>query len=132
MAAVVGFAGSGKSALLKAAHEAWTAAGKRVLGAALAGKAAEGLAESSGIRSRTLASWDYAWSQGRDGLQAGDVFVIDEAGIIASGQLARGIETIHAAGGKSLFGRCAGQVQPTQGGGASRARSEREGPPGPG
>ena len=82
IAAVVGFAGSGKSTLLKAAQSAWTASGRRVLGAALAGKAAEGLAESSGIRSRTLASWEYAWSRGRDGLQAGDVFVIDEAGMI--------------------------------------------------
>ena len=127
IAAVVGFAGSGKSTLLKAANEAWTAAGKRVLGAALAGKAAEGLAESSGIRSRTLASWEYAWSQGRDGLQAGDVFVIDEAGMIASGQLARVIDQIHAAGAKAVLVGDAMQLQPIQAGAAFRAISERVG-----
>ena len=124
---MVGFAGSGKSTLLKAANEAWTAAGKRVLGAALAGKAAEGLAESSGIRSRTLASWEYAWSQGRDGLQTGDVFVIDEAGMIASGQLARVIEQIHAAGAKAVLVGDAMQLQPIQAGAAFRAISERVG-----
>ena len=122
-----GFAGSGKSTLLKAANEAWTAAGKRVLGAALAGKAAEGLAESAGIRSRTLASWEYAWSQGRDGLQAGDVFVIDEAGMIASGQLARVIDQIHAAGAKAVLVGDAMQLQPIQAGAAFRAISERVG-----
>ena len=127
IAAVVGFAGSGKSTLLKAANEAWTAAGKRVLGAALAGKAAEGLAESAGIRSRTLASWEYAWSQGRDGLQAGDVFVIDEAGMIASGQLARVIDQIHAAGAKAVLVGDAMQLQPIQAGAAFRAISERVG-----
>ncbi|MDN3627674.1 Ti-type conjugative transfer relaxase TraA [Methylobacterium isbiliense] len=127
IAAVVGFAGSGKSTMLQAAKEAWIASGRRVFGAALAGKAAEGLKDSSGIESRTLASWEYAWSQGRDALQKGDVFVIDEAGMVSSGQLARVIDTIHTAGAKAVLVGDAMQLQPIQAGAAFRAISERIG-----
>ena len=68
IAAVAGFAGTGKSTLLEGANIAWTQDGRRVFGAALAGKAVEGLQSSSGIASRTLASWELAWKRGKDQL----------------------------------------------------------------
>ncbi|RMJ20617.1 hypothetical protein PHISP_08513, partial [Aspergillus sp. HF37] len=71
--------------MLAAAREAWEAEGYQVHGAALSGKAAEGLEESSGIQSRTLASWSRSWENPHSGdryaLGRGDVFVIDEAGM---------------------------------------------------
>ncbi len=72
-------AGTGKSTMLMSAREAWQAQVYRVHGAALAAKAAEGLEESFGIASRTLASWERGWERGFDKLGPGDVFVIDEA-----------------------------------------------------
>ncbi|MGO7273595.1 AAA family ATPase, partial [Rhizobium ruizarguesonis] len=81
-----------KSTMLAAARQAWEAQGYRVHGAAMAGKAAEGLEESSGISSRTLASWEYYWQADRSRLIALDVFVIDEGGMVASRQLARFVD----------------------------------------
>lgn len=52
---VTGVAGSGKSALLEAAKIAWEGAGYRVVGTALAGKAADSLQAATGIQSTTLA-----------------------------------------------------------------------------
>ncbi|TAT97986.1 Ti-type conjugative transfer relaxase TraA, partial (plasmid) [Rhizobium ruizarguesonis] len=86
IAVVIGFAGAGKSTMLAAARHAWEAQGYRVHGAALAGKAAEGLEQSSGITSRTLASWEYSWQADRSRLNARDVFVIDEGGMVGSRQ----------------------------------------------
>lgn len=127
IAAVVGLAGAGTSTLLAAARVAWESDGRRVLGAALAGKAAEGLEDSSGIASRTLASWELAWASGREQLELGDVFVIDEAGMVSSQQMARVLKVAEDAGVKVVLVGDAMQLQPIQAGAAFRAIVERIG-----
>ncbi|MDG4674737.1 Ti-type conjugative transfer relaxase TraA [Shinella sp. 838] len=127
IAAVVGLAGAGKSTLLAAARVAWESENRRVIGAALAGKAAEGLEDSAGIRSRTLASWELSWAGGRELLHRGDLLVIDEAGMVSSGQMARVLKTVEDAGAKVVLVGDAMQLQPIQAGAAFRAISERVG-----
>jgi Ti-type conjugative transfer relaxase TraA len=124
---VVGLAGAGKSTMLSAARDAWERAGYSVHGAALSGKAAEGLEQSSGIASRTLASWEAGWSAGRGGLGKGDVFVIDEAGMVSSRQLASFIGAAEKAGAKIVLVGDPEQLQPIQAGAAFRAVAERVG-----
>jgi Ti-type conjugative transfer relaxase TraA len=127
IAAVVGLAGTGKSTLLAAARLAWESGHHRVLGAALSGKAAEGLEESSGIRSRTLAAWEHAWNNGRDRLMRGDVLVIDEAGMVSSLQMAHMLDAAEKAGAKVVLVGDAMQLQPIGAGAAFRAIAERIG-----
>ncbi|RVH60607.1 Ti-type conjugative transfer relaxase TraA, partial [Sinorhizobium meliloti] len=127
IAAVVGLAGAGKSTLLAAARVAWEGEGRRVIGAALAGKAAEGLEDSSGIRSRTLASWEMAWESGRKQLNRADVLVIDEAGMVSSQQMARILKAVEDAGAKAVLVGDAMQLQPIEAGAAFRAITERIG-----
>jgi Ti-type conjugative transfer relaxase TraA len=125
--AVVGIAGAGKSTMLDAARQVWSASGKRVVGAALAGKAAEGLQRSSGIPSRTIAAWEYAWAQGRDRLTSGDVLVLDEAGMVSSKQMAALVRAVETTGAKLVLVGDAAQLQPIEAGAAFRAIVERIG-----
>ncbi|NEI24233.1 Ti-type conjugative transfer relaxase TraA, partial [Rhizobium leguminosarum] len=127
IAVVIGFAGAGKSTMLAAARQAWEAQGYRVHGAALAGKAAEGLKESSGISSRTLASWEYSWQADRSRLNARDVFVIDEGGMVASRQLARFVDEVKRAGAKLVLVGDHEQLQAIGAGAPFRAIAEAVG-----
>ncbi|WP_457662581.1 Ti-type conjugative transfer relaxase TraA [Sinorhizobium medicae] len=127
IAAVIGFAGAGKSTMLAAARDAWVRQGYRVHGAALAGKATEGLEESSGIASRTLASWEYGWQAGRGLLGKGDVLVIDEAGMVGSWQLAKFVIEAEARGAKLVLVGDHEQLQAIGAGSPFRAIAERVG-----
>lgn len=127
LASVVGFAGAGKSTLLKAASEAWTEQGHGVHGLALAGKAAEELQESAGIQSRTLHSLEYALKHDKTQINKGDVYVIDEAGMVGSKQLAAMMTQIEKAGAKLVLAGDPDQLQPIAAGGAFRAITERTG-----
>src|SRR5215472_1169900 len=118
---VAGFAGAGKSAAVAAARDAWEASGYRVHGAALSGIAAENLEKSSGVESRTLASWELAWKNGRDEVFSRDVFVIEEAGMVGSRQMARVLTRLHEVGAKAILIGDAEQLQPIEAGAAFRA-----------
>ena len=127
IAAVVGYAGAGKSTMLAAAREAWEAEGYQVHGAALSGKAAEGLEESSGIQSRTLASWSRGWENDRGTIGRGDVFVIDEAGMVGSRQLAGFVGEAEARGAKIVLVGDHEQLQAIGAGAPFRAITEEIG-----
>ncbi|MEY9491036.1 Ti-type conjugative transfer relaxase TraA [Bradyrhizobium elkanii] len=127
IAAVVGRAGAGKTTMMRAAREVWEATGYRVVGGALAGKAAEGLEKEAAIQSRTLASWELRWKSGRDGLDDRTVFVLDEAGMVASRQMALFVETASKAGSKLVLVGDPEQLQPIEAGAAFRAIVERIG-----
>ena len=127
LAVVVGIAGGGKSTMLGAARQVWQGEGYRVRGAALSGIAAEGLEGSAGIESRTIASWEYAWEQGKDALTSKDVLVVDEAGMIGSRQLGRLVSRAHQAGAKLVLVGDVEQLQAIEAGAAFRAVAERVG-----
>jgi len=125
--ALTGFAGAGKSAAIAAARDAWQAEGYRVLGGALSGIAAENLQRESGIESRTLASWEKAWRDGRERLNQRDVLVVDEAGMAGSRQLERIVSQAAERGAKVVLVGDAEQLQPIEAGAAFRAIVERVG-----
>ncbi|MBZ9603375.1 Ti-type conjugative transfer relaxase TraA [Phyllobacterium chamaecytisi] len=127
IAAVIGRAGTGKTTMMKAAREAWEAAGYRVVGGALAGKAAEGLEKEAGIVSRTLSSWELRWNEGRNQLDARTVLVLDEAGMVSSRQMALFVEAVTKAGAKLVLIGDPEQLQPIEAGAAFRAVADRIG-----
>jgi Ti-type conjugative transfer relaxase TraA len=127
MGVVVGHAGTGKSAMLGVARDAWEAAGYEVRGVALSGIAAENLESGSGIASRTIASMEHGWGQGRDLLTTRDILVIDEAGMVGTRQLEHVLSHAAEAGAKVVLIGDPQQLQAIEAGAAFRSIHERHG-----
>ncbi|WP_316158341.1 MULTISPECIES: Ti-type conjugative transfer relaxase TraA [unclassified Bradyrhizobium] len=124
---VIGHAGTGKSAMLGVAREAWEAAGFEVRGVALSGIAAENLESGSGISSRTIASLEHGWEHGRNLLKSSDVLVIDEAGMVGTRQLERVLSHAAEAGAKVALVGDPLQLQAIEAGAAFRSIHDHHG-----
>lgn len=116
LSVVVGLAGAGKSTMLSGVRDAYERQGYVVHGAALSGKAADGLESSSGIQSRTLASLERSWKKGFNQLTSKDVLVIDESGMIGTHQLHRFISEAQKRGAKVILVGDPEQLQPINAG----------------
>lgn len=124
---VIGYAGTGKSAMLGVAKDAWEQSGYHVHGLALSGIAAENLESGSAIPSRTIASLEHQWAQGRELLSDRDVLVLDEAGMVGSRQMERVLSTAQDAGAKVVLVGEIEQLQAIEAGAAFRSVVERHG-----
>jgi conjugative relaxase-like TrwC/TraI family protein len=108
VATVIGPAGSGKSRMMGAATQAWTASGIPVRGLAVSAAAAGVLQVETGLVSDTIAKFlherdrpggvDPTWQ-----VRPGEVLVVDEASMVASRDLARLVLLAEGAQGKVVL-----------------------------
>jgi conjugative relaxase-like TrwC/TraI family protein len=121
IAVIEGDAGTGKTYLLSAVREAYERSGYTVLGAALAGVAADGLRDGAGIKdSRTIAKLLLDIRRGETRLTGDTVLILDEAAMVGTRQLA---ELIRAASGRAkiILAGDTKQLQSIEAGGAFKA-----------
>ena len=124
---VIGYAGTGKSAMLGVARDAWERAGYDVRGAALSGIAAENLESGSGIASRTIAGMEHQWAQDRELLTDKSILVIDEAGMIGTRQMERVLKEAEKRRAKVVLVGDPEQLQAIEAGASFRSIAERHG-----
>jgi hypothetical protein len=103
LAIVTGIAGAGKSRLQREVAAAYTEAGYRVIGVAVAGEAARTLGEEAGIDARTVAKVLADLEGGRDRLDDRTVLLIDEAGTLGAAQAKALFERAADAGARVLL-----------------------------
>jgi conjugative relaxase-like TrwC/TraI family protein len=96
---VVGPAGTGKTAALNVAAQAWTTAGYKPLGASVTGTATEVLAGSAGIPTRTVASLLAELNAGGQPFTERTVLLVDEASTLSNRDHHTLMTAIREAGG---------------------------------
>jgi conjugative relaxase-like TrwC/TraI family protein len=85
---VEGWAGTGKTTMLRALASAYKASGFEVFGCCQSAAATRNLARETGIPSRTLASLLFAMREGKAQIGPKTILVLDEAGMVGSSDFA--------------------------------------------
>jgi Ti-type conjugative transfer relaxase TraA len=123
---VVGRAGAGKTFALGAAREAWESDGHRVIGCALAARAARELEAGSGIPSSTLAKLLGELDEPvHGGLATRTVVVLDEAAMVGTRDLERLLDHARRADAKVVLVGDDAQLPEITAGGGFRAMKAR-------
>lgn len=125
VAIVVGPAGTGKTVALQAAREAWEAGGIKVEGVAVARRAARELSDGAGIEATSVAALLGRLRLGAEPLRRGSVLVVDEAGMLATRQLAELLRHTTAAGAKLVLTGDHRQLPELEAGGCFRGLAIR-------
>lgn len=123
IAVVTGDAGTGKTFMLDAVREAFESEGYTVRGAALAGKAAQGLEEGAKILSETIFALlkDLNSAEPERPLNQKTVLVVDEAGMVGTRQMADLVKRTEEAGTKLVLVGDGKQLQAIEIGGGFQA-----------
>jgi len=126
---ITGLAGTGKSYLLKMAHETWKETGYTVKGATLSGIAAENLEEASGIPSQTAASFLRQLDHPKlpTPLDNQSILVLDEAGMLDLPQMGKLIAAVDRSGAKAVILQDPEQLPAIGPGAPARAIAEQVG-----
>jgi conjugative relaxase-like TrwC/TraI family protein len=126
---MTGDAGTGKTFCMSLCREIWQGEDqrRRVIGCAIAGKAAKQLESEANIPSTTLKSLLWQLDNGRLSLDDRTVVVCDEAAMVGTRMLARLVRHCEARGARLILLGDAKQVQSIEAGGGFRSLSERLG-----
>lgn len=107
-----GLAGTGKTTVAEVYKQCFEAEGKQLMGLAVGGKAAKKLEEESGMPCMSVAKFFSQVRQGKVALTKKDVVVLDEAGMIATGDTLKLMTYCQQIGCKLLLQGDTDQLQP--------------------
>lgn len=124
MALVCGYAGTGKTYLLKAAKEIWQERELKIIGLSTSGKASSGIEDETGISSYTLAGFTRAVESGKLNVDDQTVLVMDEMGMTSLDDMHKVLEITRSKGAKFSGIGDIEQTQPVGRGASFRAMVE--------
>jgi conjugative relaxase-like TrwC/TraI family protein len=124
---VEGWAGAGKTTMLRAVGEVYKSQGFKTVGCSQSAAAAQNLARETGIRSTTIASLLLAIESGRIPLGPKAIVILDEAGMVGSREFAALQRRVVDAGAKLVCVGDSKQLQPIAAGGIFKALVARHG-----
>lgn len=107
-----GLAGTGKTTVADVYKQCFEAEGKQLMGLAVGGKAAKKLEEESGMPCMSVAKFFSQVRQGKVALTKKDVVVLDEAGMVATGDTLKLMTYCQSVGAKLVMQGDSDQLQP--------------------